>query len=253
MTDTQSTSLADELADFEKPDLIAMHRSELEAEVVHQAKLIERFRQGVANIVRAVEDEGDRVYFGSSNDFEELRELDEKLTDCGNELFMPWMHGDDLYTTIRELREENEALRITEARTGGDALLRAARVLVDQASDTYRKGNGQIGSIEADDGEKCWIVHDDDMLQLRAAVEALSNPTPADDAGDWESDPKRAHEIENQKVEAELARQRADDAEGDFYAERVKYEERILAVEMENERLKRSLALYGTYHPGDDA
>lgn len=61
--------------------------------------------------------------------------------------------------------------------SGADAgLRRAAQALADQASDTYRKRNGQIGSIEADDGEKCWIVHDDDMLELRAA---LQSPAPS--------------------------------------------------------------------------
>jgi hypothetical protein len=92
MTDTdrdKAAKLADEVEDFEKPDLTAMRRSELEAEVVHQAKLIERFRQGIANIVLGLEDEGDRVYLGSTNDADELSELDAKLTDCGNELFMP--------------------------------------------------------------------------------------------------------------------------------------------------------------------
>jgi len=89
---------------FEKPDLTKMHRSELEAEVVHFAKLTERFRQGITNIVREFEDEGDRVYLGSTNDADDLRELDELLNNAGNELHLHWMHGDDLYATLKTLR-----------------------------------------------------------------------------------------------------------------------------------------------------
>jgi len=85
-------------------------------------------------------------------------------------------------TIVSEVRHR---LASEQARVGegdADALRRAAQALVNQASDTYRKGNGQIGSIEADDGEKCWIVHDDDMVELRAALADLraAQPTPAD-------------------------------------------------------------------------
>lgn len=104
------TILADEVDDFEQADLSRMHRSELEAAIVHQAKLIERFRQAITNIVRETEDEGDRVYFGSSNDADELRELDEKLQNCGHELHMPWSQGKDLIATLRRLRTENAGL-----------------------------------------------------------------------------------------------------------------------------------------------
>jgi hypothetical protein len=51
-------------------------------------------------------------------------------------------------------------------------LREAAKGLLARASDTYRKRNGHVSSIEADDGEKCWIVHSDDIEDLRRAVDA---------------------------------------------------------------------------------
>lgn len=137
-TDGLAGELANEVDDFQKPDLSAMHRSELEAEVVHMAKLIERFRQSIANIVRETEDEGDRVYFGSTNDADELAELDKRLTDCGNELFMPWSNGDDLYADIRDLRSdvarltrENTALRTDRKAVLEEAAHKAHCAIVD--------------------------------------------------------------------------------------------------------------------------
>ena len=99
-------AMANQVVDFEVPDLSAMHRSELEASIVEQAKLIELFRRKITLVVGGFEDEGDRVFLGSTNDADDLRELEEQLTDCGNDLFMPWMHGADLYASIRDLRTE---------------------------------------------------------------------------------------------------------------------------------------------------
>jgi hypothetical protein len=148
MTDTdrdKAAKLADEVEDFEKPDLTAMRRSELEAEVVHQAKLIERFRQGIANIVLGLEDEGDRVYLGSTNDADELSELDAKLTDCGNELFMPWSHGDDLYADLRELRTENARLREALRQPAPTDLSAAGESLAREFHERYGRLAPQFG------------------------------------------------------------------------------------------------------------
>lgn len=87
-------------------DLTKLHRSELEALVVDMAKTQERFRQSISNIVREFEDEGDRVYLGSTNDADDLRDLDEELTETLNWLACKWMHGEDLWADLRELRKE---------------------------------------------------------------------------------------------------------------------------------------------------
>jgi hypothetical protein len=48
-------------------------------------------------------------------------------------------------------------------------LVEAARDLLRAKSDTFGKGKRQRG-IEADDGEKCWIVHSDNMALLEGAL-----------------------------------------------------------------------------------
>lgn len=51
----------------------------------------------------------------------------------------------------------------------------AARNLINSRFDTYKARNGRRMSIEADDGEKCWIVHFDEMHELELALSALSD------------------------------------------------------------------------------
>lgn len=93
-----------------KLDLTSMHRSELEAALVSMAKDVERLRNRLGHVVMNFEDEGDRVYLGSTNDADDLRDLESSMLDSLNELEMPWMNGDDLYATIRGLRQDNAAL-----------------------------------------------------------------------------------------------------------------------------------------------
>ncbi len=52
----------------------------------------------------------------------------------------------------------------------------AAQAILDRASDTYTARNGRKVGIQADDGEKCWIVHSDDIEDLRRAIAALQLP-----------------------------------------------------------------------------
>jgi len=51
----------------------------------------------------------------------------------------------------------------------------ALRGIVERASDTYTKQNGHLASIEADDGEKCWIVHSDDIEEGRRILARLDS------------------------------------------------------------------------------
>ncbi len=95
-----------------KPDLSKLHRSELEAIVVDMAKTAERYRVSIGMIALGIEDEGDRAYFGSTNDAEELRDIEQELAEPGNWLACPWMHGADLWADLRKLRERNTELLI---------------------------------------------------------------------------------------------------------------------------------------------
>jgi len=63
---------------------------------------------------------------------------------------------------------EREFAAAIDARSA--PLLRAAEEVLAMASSTYRARNGRIMSIEADDGEKCWIVHSDAFDALCFAV-----------------------------------------------------------------------------------
>ncbi len=49
-------------------------------------------------------------------------------------------------------------------------LLEAAQTIIAQMSGTYKARNGREMGVEAEDGEKCWIVHSDDILTLEIAI-----------------------------------------------------------------------------------
>lgn len=97
--------MSEAIDEGESYDLSVMSRSELEAEIVSQAKILERFRSELGGIVMGLQDEGDRVYFGSTNEADWLREIEGQMLASLNELEMPWMHGCDLYADLRTARE----------------------------------------------------------------------------------------------------------------------------------------------------
>lgn len=59
-----------------------------------------------------------------------------------------------------------------------DELLVAGQGILDRMFSTYKAGNGRDVGIEADDGEKCWIVHSDDIEALRAAIAKARGEQP---------------------------------------------------------------------------
>lgn len=75
--------------------------------------------------------------------------------------------------------------RMPDARAS--AVEKAARNLIAVRYDTYKARNGNLCSIEGDDGEKAWIVPFDAMADLESA---LSSPDHAD-AGKVEGDGNR--------------------------------------------------------------
>lgn len=48
----------------------------------------------------------------------------------------------------------------------------AGQTILDTMSDAYTAGNGRRVGIQAGDGEKCWIVHSDQIEYLRSALKA---------------------------------------------------------------------------------
>lgn len=68
------------------------------------ARALEKMRIMLVNVHDNLQDEGDRVYLGSTNDADELKALEAEMLDDLNWLECPWMHGRDLYAEIRVLR-----------------------------------------------------------------------------------------------------------------------------------------------------
>lgn len=54
--------------------------------------------------------------------------------------------------------------------TAKDRVIEAARALVAGKTSTFKARNGRDVGIEADDGEKCYIVHSDLICALEGAL-----------------------------------------------------------------------------------
>lgn len=77
----------------------------LEGECLYQAKLLLKIRHKIAMFVSEIEDEGDRVYFGSTNDADDLRSLAEELDDFQWQRMEKNAKGRDLYQEMRNLND----------------------------------------------------------------------------------------------------------------------------------------------------
>jgi hypothetical protein len=66
-----------------------------------------------------------------------------------------------------------EAETMRKAAAHLEALAEAGQAILDRMSSTFKARNGRDVGIEADDGEKCWIVHSDDIEALRTALSNL--------------------------------------------------------------------------------
>jgi hypothetical protein len=107
----------------EKPE------AEVRADAVHMAKLLIKVRNDVNVATDRLVDEGDRVYFGSSNEADRLKDLAEELDSFQWDLITPASKGYDLYAEMRKLREEVAAAK-AEAQTMRDAIAKITRTQV---------------------------------------------------------------------------------------------------------------------------
>lgn len=64
------------------------------------------------------------------------------------------------------------------SRAGIERLMSAARDLLDGMNSTFTSRNGREVGIQADDGEKCYIVHSDFTAELEGALHAVE-PIPS--------------------------------------------------------------------------
>lgn len=98
-----------------------------------------------------------------------------------------WHGAEPIVAEITRLREENEryregarrahvvvvntaSSRIKELEAEVVKLRSAAENLLDRMIDTYKARNGRDVGIVGDDGEKCWIVHTDEIFALELAL-----------------------------------------------------------------------------------
>jgi hypothetical protein len=75
------------------------------ADEVYASQLMLKFRATLSNIVDGCDDEGDRIYFGSTNAADQLREISEEIEDLEwSKILASSQEKPDLYATIRALR-----------------------------------------------------------------------------------------------------------------------------------------------------
>lgn len=90
------------------PEQMEKRIVELEADNTYLAKTLIEMGEKVTLYVDELEDEGDRIYFGSTNHAEYLRDLCETVFEervFRNDRFEKPAKGRDLYAEMRELRE----------------------------------------------------------------------------------------------------------------------------------------------------
>ena len=81
------------------------------ADVAHYARLLLRLRDRLVLITDGLDDEGDRVYLGSTNDADDLREIMQSLDDVRWDRATRDAELPDLYADLRALRGTEAALR----------------------------------------------------------------------------------------------------------------------------------------------
>lgn len=89
---------------------IARSHSEMEADLAYQAKMLERVRDGLL-FIDELEDEGDRVFFASTNHADHFRDLREDISTWDFERAVWPASGRDLYEEMRQLRDAIRTMR----------------------------------------------------------------------------------------------------------------------------------------------
>ncbi len=81
------------------------------ADEIYASQLMRKFRDTLLNIVDGCDDEGDRIYFGSTNAADQLREISEEIDELAwDKILASSQKKPDLWATIRTLNGERRAL-----------------------------------------------------------------------------------------------------------------------------------------------
>lgn len=131
------------------------------ADKTYKAKLFTRARRLLGAIACGLQDEGGRVYLNDTNEADLLAELAHDFDDLAWSKILADGKRRDLYAELRELRGKVDKLKA------------AVTLAIEQSND--RLGPRRLFDkpiiLEDDNGEKLWIITDDAITALKAAIE----------------------------------------------------------------------------------
>lgn len=103
--------------------------TEARANEIYSSQLMRKFRDTLSNVRDGLEDEGDRIYLGSTNDADQLREIVEEVEELEWDRIMASSRKKpDLYAKLRSLNTEVRALRA--AQRNSLAALKRAKMFI---------------------------------------------------------------------------------------------------------------------------
>lgn len=134
--------------------------AEAKANEIYSSQLMRRFRDTLSNVRDGLEDEDDRIYFGSTNDADDLRAIVEEVEELEwDRVLASSQKKPDLYAQIRELNTEVRA-----ASTMQKELLAALR-----KADQFISNGIDLGYIRMPDAGTPDSAHETPPM-IRAAI-----------------------------------------------------------------------------------
>ncbi|WP_027039089.1 hypothetical protein [Mesorhizobium ciceri] len=138
--------------------------TEARANEIYSSQLMRRFRDTLSNVSQGLEDEGDRIYFGSTNDADQLRAIIDEVEELEwDRILASSKKKPDLYAQLRNLNTELRALRKSQK-----AMLAALK-----AAEQFMVNGVELGFIRMPDAGTPDPAHDT-LPAVRAAIAAAS-------------------------------------------------------------------------------
>lgn len=147
-------------------------------------EILEPFRTTLVNIRRDLADEGDRVYFGSSNDADQFKDIADTLDDITMEEAIYPAHKDasDLYQELRDAKADASRLhtekmamfdKLVETRTGLHELTKAYVNLLEVGRDRITSLGGTCDSVEQMETGDPALIAAKTLLQPLTEIERI--------------------------------------------------------------------------------